>query len=90
MLSIIANVAYVFEQNASLILDHMNFNFCTFVIARTVYLLDESCRNLMLGITCGPWFSFSFFPVLPAFSGNIPAAFKQIYPSAKITRLGNW
>ncbi|KAM7274722.1 hypothetical protein ACFE04_016588 [Oxalis oulophora] len=29
-------------------------------------------------------------PVLPAFSGNIPAALKYIYPSAKITRLGNW
>ncbi|XP_034216171.1 alpha-N-acetylglucosaminidase-like isoform X2 [Prunus dulcis] len=29
-------------------------------------------------------------PVLPAFSGNVPAALKTIYPSAKITRLGNW
>ncbi|KAH0975576.1 hypothetical protein GBA52_017475 [Prunus armeniaca] len=28
-------------------------------------------------------------PVLPAFSGNVPAALKTIYPSAKITRLGN-
>ncbi|KAK3225564.1 hypothetical protein Dsin_005426 [Dipteronia sinensis] len=29
-------------------------------------------------------------PVLPAFSGNVPAALKQVFPSAKITRLGNW
>nr|GEU92850.1 hypothetical protein [Tanacetum cinerariifolium] len=29
-------------------------------------------------------------PVLPAFSGNVPAALKKVYPSAKITRLGNW
>ncbi|XP_071731658.1 alpha-N-acetylglucosaminidase-like isoform X2 [Rutidosis leptorrhynchoides] len=29
-------------------------------------------------------------PVLPAFSGNVPAALKNVYPSAKITRLGNW
>ncbi|KAK7828801.1 alpha-n-acetylglucosaminidase [Quercus suber] len=29
-------------------------------------------------------------PVLPAFSGNVPAALTYIFPSAKITRLGNW
>ncbi|MED6134837.1 hypothetical protein PIB30_040699 [Stylosanthes scabra] len=29
-------------------------------------------------------------PVLPAFSGNVPAALKRIYPLAKISRLGNW
>ncbi|KAG6686673.1 hypothetical protein I3842_11G031900, partial [Carya illinoinensis] len=29
-------------------------------------------------------------PVLPAFSGNVPVALKYIFPSAKITRLGNW
>ncbi|KAL4320600.1 hypothetical protein HN873_046751 [Arachis hypogaea] len=29
-------------------------------------------------------------PVLPAFSGNVPAALKRIFPLAKITRLGNW
>ncbi|XP_038680573.1 alpha-N-acetylglucosaminidase-like isoform X2 [Tripterygium wilfordii] len=29
-------------------------------------------------------------PVLPAFSGNVPAALKSMFPSAKITRLGNW
>ncbi|KAF9623317.1 hypothetical protein IFM89_000806 [Coptis chinensis] len=29
-------------------------------------------------------------PVLPAFSGNVPAALKTVYPSANITRLGNW
>ncbi|KAK4264283.1 hypothetical protein QN277_025485 [Acacia crassicarpa] len=29
-------------------------------------------------------------PVLPAFSGNVPAALKNTFPSAKITRLGNW
>ncbi|KAF6143276.1 hypothetical protein GIB67_039059, partial [Kingdonia uniflora] len=28
-------------------------------------------------------------PVLPAFSGNVPASFKSIFPSAKITHLGN-
>lgn len=28
-------------------------------------------------------------PVLPAFSGNVPAALKHVFPSAKITRLGN-
>ncbi|GLU21429.1 hypothetical protein SLE2022_375680 [Rubroshorea leprosula] len=29
-------------------------------------------------------------PVLPAFSGNIPVVLKYVFPSAKITRLGNW
>ncbi|XP_060204807.1 alpha-N-acetylglucosaminidase-like [Lycium barbarum] len=29
-------------------------------------------------------------PVLPAFSGNVPAALKSVFPSAKINRLGNW
>ncbi|KAJ6672454.1 ALPHA-N-ACETYLGLUCOSAMINIDASE [Salix viminalis] len=29
-------------------------------------------------------------PLLPAFSGNVPAALRNIFPSAKITRLGNW
>lgn len=29
-------------------------------------------------------------PVLPSFSGNVPAVFKKIYPSASITRLGDW
>ncbi|CAI9103014.1 OLC1v1001424C2 [Oldenlandia corymbosa var. corymbosa] len=29
-------------------------------------------------------------PVLPSFSGNVPAALKSIYPSANITRLGEW
>lgn len=29
-------------------------------------------------------------PVLPSFSGNVPAAFKKMYPLSNITRLGNW
>ncbi|KAK9203072.1 hypothetical protein WN943_013326 [Citrus x changshan-huyou] len=29
-------------------------------------------------------------PVLPAFSGNVPAALQNVFPSAKITQLGNW
>ncbi|KAK1363343.1 alpha-N-acetylglucosaminidase-like [Heracleum sosnowskyi] len=29
-------------------------------------------------------------PVLPAFSGNVPAALKSVFPTAKIERLGNW
>nr|GLL36238.1 alpha-N-acetylglucosaminidase-like [Ipomoea trifida] len=29
-------------------------------------------------------------PVLPAFSGNVPAALTQVFPSAKITHLDNW
>ncbi|OVA15285.1 Alpha-N-acetylglucosaminidase [Macleaya cordata] len=29
-------------------------------------------------------------PVLPSFSGNVPAALKRIFPSANITRLGDW
>ncbi|KAM3686090.1 hypothetical protein ACJW31_11G171100 [Castanea mollissima] len=37
-------------------------------------------RVLKLGMT----------PVLPSFSGNIPAALKKISPSANITKLGNW
>ncbi|KAJ0095775.1 hypothetical protein Patl1_17155 [Pistacia atlantica] len=37
-------------------------------------------RMLELGMT----------PVLPSFSGNVPAALKKIFPSAKITRLGDW
>lgn len=37
-------------------------------------------RMLELGMT----------PVLPSFSGNVPATLKTIYPSANITRLGDW
>lgn len=33
---------------------------------------------------------FGMSPVLPAFSGNVPSALKSKFPSAKITRLGNW
>ncbi|XP_078170711.1 alpha-N-acetylglucosaminidase family / NAGLU family [Carex rostrata] len=33
---------------------------------------------------------FGMTPVLPSFSGNVPAALKKLYPSAKITRLGDW
>ncbi|KAJ1697639.1 hypothetical protein LUZ63_006151 [Rhynchospora breviuscula] len=33
---------------------------------------------------------FGMIPVLPSFSGNVPAALKKLYPSAKITRLGDW
>ncbi|KAJ4850060.1 hypothetical protein Tsubulata_034420 [Turnera subulata] len=29
-------------------------------------------------------------PVLPAFSGNVPAVLRNIFPSAKIQQLGNW
>ncbi|CAN6444848.1 unnamed protein product [Victoria cruziana] len=29
-------------------------------------------------------------PVLPSFSGNVPAALKRIFPSARMTRLSNW
>ncbi|XP_057459524.1 alpha-N-acetylglucosaminidase-like [Actinidia eriantha] len=35
-------------------------------------------------------YEFGMTPVLPAFSGNVPAALKSIFPSARITRLGNW
>ncbi|GER27712.1 alpha-N-acetylglucosaminidase [Striga asiatica] len=37
-------------------------------------------RMVQLGMT----------PVLPAFSGNVPAAMKAIFPMANISRLGNW
>ncbi|XP_048495314.1 alpha-N-acetylglucosaminidase isoform X3 [Beta vulgaris subsp. vulgaris] len=37
-------------------------------------------RMLELGMT----------PVLPSFSGNVPAALRKIFPSSNITRLGNW
>ncbi|MED6148039.1 hypothetical protein PIB30_049440 [Stylosanthes scabra] len=37
-------------------------------------------RMLELGMT----------PVLPSFSGNVPASLTKIFPSAKITRLGDW
>ncbi|KAL5652809.1 hypothetical protein ACJX0J_038267, partial [Zea mays] len=29
-------------------------------------------------------------PVLPSFSGNVPAIFAKLFPSANITRLGDW
>uniref|UniRef100_A0A0D9VU64 Alpha-N-acetylglucosaminidase n=1 Tax=Leersia perrieri TaxID=77586 RepID=A0A0D9VU64_9ORYZ len=29
-------------------------------------------------------------PVLPSFSGNVPSVFKKLFPSANITRLGDW
>ncbi|CAN6325182.1 unnamed protein product [Urochloa humidicola] len=29
-------------------------------------------------------------PVLPSFSGNVPAVFSKLFPSANITRLGDW
>ncbi|WVZ87458.1 hypothetical protein U9M48_034093 [Paspalum notatum var. saurae] len=35
-------------------------------------------------------YTFGMFPVLPAFSGNIPAALKSKFPSAKVTHLANW
>ncbi|XP_077237893.1 alpha-N-acetylglucosaminidase-like [Tasmannia lanceolata] len=35
-------------------------------------------------------YEFGMSPVLPAFSGNVPAALHSRFPSAKITRLGNW
>ncbi|KAK4493383.1 hypothetical protein RD792_017717 [Penstemon davidsonii] len=38
----------------------------------------------------GRMYEFGMTPVLPAFSGNVPAALQRVYPSAKITRLGNW
>ncbi|KAF4367611.1 hypothetical protein F8388_011250 [Cannabis sativa] len=34
--------------------------------------------------------SYQHYHLLPAFSGNVPAALKSRFPSAKITRLGNW
>ncbi|KAL8171495.1 hypothetical protein V2J09_023299 [Rumex salicifolius] len=37
-------------------------------------------RMLELGMT----------PVLPSFSGNVPAALTKIFPSSNITRLGDW
>ncbi|XP_050154004.1 alpha-N-acetylglucosaminidase [Malus sylvestris] len=37
-------------------------------------------RMLELGMT----------PVLPSFSGNVPVTLKKVYPSANITRLGEW
>ncbi|XP_006851078.2 alpha-N-acetylglucosaminidase isoform X3 [Amborella trichopoda] len=37
-------------------------------------------RMLELGMT----------PVLPSFSGNVPAALKKRFPAANITRLGDW
>ncbi|GMH20615.1 hypothetical protein Nepgr_022456 [Nepenthes gracilis] len=37
-------------------------------------------RMLELGMT----------PVLPSFSGNVPAALKTMFPAASITRLGDW
>ncbi|KAJ4972122.1 hypothetical protein NE237_005221 [Protea cynaroides] len=33
---------------------------------------------------------FGMTPVLPSFSGNVPAALKRIFPTANITRLENW
>lgn len=36
------------------------------------------------------WCYFGCISVLPAFSGNVPAALKNIFPLARITRLGNW
>jgi type II secretory pathway component PulF len=41
---------------------------------------------IILLIKCIP----HFVPVLPSFSGNVPAALKKIFPSANITRLGDW
>ncbi|XP_019227970.1 PREDICTED: alpha-N-acetylglucosaminidase-like isoform X1 [Nicotiana attenuata] len=35
-------------------------------------------------------FELGMTPVLPAFSGNVPAALKHVFPSAKISHLGNW
>ncbi|OEL20904.1 Alpha-N-acetylglucosaminidase, partial [Dichanthelium oligosanthes] len=31
-----------------------------------------------------------YFTVLPSFSGNVPAVFAKLFPSANITRLGDW
>ncbi|KAK5906466.1 hypothetical protein CgunFtcFv8_002330 [Champsocephalus gunnari] len=34
--------------------------------------------------------SFGMIPVLPAFSGNIPAGILRLFPEANVTRLGPW
>lgn len=34
--------------------------------------------------------SFGMIPVLPAFSGNIPAGILRLHPGANVTRLGPW
>ena len=33
---------------------------------------------------------FGMQPVLPAFAGHIPDAFKQVYPTANITKSARW
>lgn len=33
---------------------------------------------------------FGMVPVLPSFSGNVPAVFSKLFPSANITQLGDW
>ncbi|KAK6920761.1 Alpha-N-acetylglucosaminidase, N-terminal [Dillenia turbinata] len=55
-------------------------------------------RMFELGMNPGLYFLYRentyffspYFPVLPAFSGNVPAALKNVFTSAKITHLGNW
>ncbi|CAN1777698.1 NAGLU [Linum perenne] len=43
---------------------------------------------LIMLTTCTVWSNLCV--VLPAFSGNVPSALMDLFPSAKITRLGNW
>ncbi|KAH7570634.1 hypothetical protein ACOSP7_018941 [Xanthoceras sorbifolium] len=45
-------------------------------------ILQKQILSRMLGL--------GMIPVLPSFSGNVPAALKKIFPSANITRLGDW
>lgn len=54
-------------------------------------------HTLMFGNPCSNWSRTSVWPlhclvcsVLPAFAGNVPSAITKEYPSAKVTRLGEW
>ncbi|XP_051133048.1 alpha-N-acetylglucosaminidase-like [Andrographis paniculata] len=55
--------------------------------------LQQSWMNQQLSLQkkiLARMYELGMNPVLPAFSGNVPAALKSIYPTAKITHLGNW
>ncbi|KAJ4763014.1 Alpha-N-acetylglucosaminidase [Rhynchospora pubera] len=47
-------------------------------------------QSILQKLTVTRMMEFGMIPVLPSFSGNVPAALKKLYPSAKITRLGDW
>jgi hypothetical protein len=54
-----------------------------FTRANLILQCDKYCFELCT-------YGALLFAVLPSFSGNVPAVFSKLFPSANITQLGDW